>query len=252
MAVRTWNDSRLFERALIASLGLHLLLALFLPGWIPRQSTGVQPVEALSFARVVRVEIRRPAAAAPMVAMPETTHHAAKVSFARSKSELTAKARKPIARPTAVNAPEGKLAAAPVHVISRRPAPLYARAPASSVPVSSSVSTAQQSPAPQASVAAHAVSGAGASDRGGVLPFGASQDPVLDPGALAQLQKQFNGHVTLVVTVGEDGHTKHITFQPPLDPQVEQRIEAILADANWDAAVCGGGVTCEGVATIKL
>lgn len=252
MAVRTWHDSRLFERALIASLALHLLLALFLPGWMPAQSAGSQPVEALSFARVMRVEIRKPVKAAPAVAMPETAHHAAKVSFARSKSELSAKTRKPVARPTAMNAPEGKRAAAPIHVLIRHPAPLYARAPASSVPVSSSVSRAQQSPAPQASVDTHAVSGAGASDRGGVLPFGASQDPVLDPGALAQLQKQFSGHVTLLVTVGEDGHTKHVTFQPPLDPQVEQRIEAILQDANWDAAVCGGGVTCEGVATIKL
>lgn len=251
MVVRTWDSNRLFERALIASLALHLLIALFLPGWVPQQSDGLQPVEALSFARVMRVEIRRPVAAAPAVAMPDTTKRAIKVSFARSKSELSATTHKPLARPTAMNAPTGKIAAAPVHVVSRHPAPLYARAPASSEPVSSSVSTAAQTPAPQASVDTRQVAGAGASDRGGVLPFGASQDPVLDPAALAQLQKQ-SVHVTLLVTVGEDGHTKHITFQPPIDAQVEQRIQAILANANWDAAVCGGGVTCEGVATIKL
>jgi hypothetical protein len=96
------------------------------------------------------------------------------------------------------------------------------------------------------------VAGTGTSDRGGVLPFTAAQDPVLDPGVRAQLQQRFAVHVTLLVTVGEDGRTKRVVFQPPIDPQVEQQIEALLADANWDAAVCGGGVSCEGTATIKL
>jgi hypothetical protein len=74
----------------------------------------------------------------------------------------------------------------------------------------------------------------------------------LDPGVRSQLQKIVSGHVTLIVTVGEDGHTKRVVFEPPIDPAAERDIQAILAQANWDAAVCGGGVTCDGVATIKL
>jgi hypothetical protein len=183
--------------------------------------------------------------------MPETVNHGKHISFARHKNELSAHTLKPIARPTAVNAPEGKVAAAPEHVVSRHEAPLYARAPATAMPVASSASTAQQTPQPEASLDTHAVAGNGSADRGGVLPLGATQDPVLDPAVLVQLSKRVS-HVTLVVTVGEDGHTKSVTFQPPLDSGMEKQIEAILADANWDAAVCGGGVSCEGVATIKL
>jgi hypothetical protein len=68
----------------------------------------------------------------------------------------------------------------------------------------------------------------------------------------AQLQQRFAVHVTLLVTVDEDGHTERVVFQPPLDTQTEQAIQQMLASANWDAAVCGGGVSCEGTATIKL
>lgn len=250
MAVRVRKDG-LFERALIASLGIHLLIALFLPAWMPAQSPGLQPIEAISFARLMRVQIQRPKAAAPAVALPDTKQRSQRVTFARHKNELSADTRKPRARPTAVNAPEGKTAAAPRQYESRQAAPLYARAPASAVPVSSSVSTAQSTPQPQVSADARAVAGVGAADRGGVLPLGATQDPVLDPGVLSQLSRRFS-HVTLIVTVGDDGKTKSVNFQPPLDAQTERQIETILASANWDAAVCGGGVSCEGVATIKL
>ena len=54
------------------------------------------------------------------------------------------------------------------------------------------------------------------------------------------------------MTVGEDGRTEEVAFDPPIDPQTESRIRSLLADANWDPAVCGGGVACEAHATIKL
>jgi hypothetical protein len=59
-------------------------------------------------------------------------------------------------------------------------------------------------------------------------------------------------HVTVLVMVGEDGRTESVYFDPPIDPQLENRIRTLLADATWDPAVCGGGVACEGRATIKL
>lgn|GEM_PF-834537 len=253
MVIRARDNNGLLLAALAASLAVHLLIALFvLPLWQPAQSDGLQPVEALSFARLIRVQMQRPAAAARPVAVPETKRRAEKISFARHRSELTANVRKPLARPTAVNGPNGPEAAAPEHLRMNRPAPMYARAPASSMPVASTQSESAQTPQPQATVNTRPVDGSGASDRGGVLPLGAAQEPVLDPSVLSQLEKRVGVHVTLVVTVDEDGHTKHVTFQPPIDPQIERQIETILADANWDAAVCGGGVSCEGVATIKL
>ena len=252
MVIRARDDSRILLAAAAASLGLHLLIALFLPLWTPAQSGGLQPIEALSFARVIRVQMQRPPAAAQPVAVPDTSHKAQKISFARHRSELMAKVGKPQARPTALNGPNGPLAAAPRRVRAIHPAPLYARAPATSLPVASAQNVSSQTPQPESTVDQRAVNGSGTSDRGGVLPFGAAQDPVLDPSVRSELAKKVNVHVTLVVIVGEDGHTKHVTFQPPIDSQTERDIEAILADATWDAAVCGGGVSCEGVATIKL
>ena len=252
MVIRARDDNRILLAAVAGSLGLHLVIALFLPLLTPAQSDGLQPVEALSFARILRVQMQRPAAAAQPVAVPDTSRKEQKISFARHRSELTANIGKPLARPTILNGPTGQMAAAPHHIHAARPAPLYARAPATSMPVASAQSASAQTPEPQATIAARPVGGSGVSDRGGVLPFGAAQDPVLDPAVRTQLSKRVSEHVTLVVTVGEDGHTKHVTFQPPLDAQTERDIEAILADATWDAAVCGGGVSCEGVATIKL
>jgi hypothetical protein len=252
MVIRTPDSNRLLWTALAASLSVHLFIALFIPIWMPVQSEGLQPVEALTFAHILRVQIQRPAAAAQPVAVPDTTRRAQKISFARKKSELTANDRKPQARPTAINGPAGPVAAAPRHIVSRHPAPLYARTPPTSGPIAMTQSSAAQTPQPQASLSTRPVEGAGTADRGGVLPFGAAQEPVLDPGVRAQLAKRVTVHVTLRVTVGEDGHTKHVVFDPPVDAQLEREIESILTDANWDAAVCGGGVSCEGVATIKL
>lgn len=86
----------------------------------------------------------------------------------------------------------------------------------------------------------------------GFMPFGVEQKvPVLDPavhGALAKL----GVHVTLIVTVGDDGRTRTVAFHPPIDASTEAKIRAMLADANWDPSVCGAGLPCEGQATITL
>ncbi len=74
---------------------------------------------------------------------------------------------------------------------------------------------------------------------------------MLDPGVRQQLSA-LGTHVTLIVTVGNDGRTENVVFQPPIDSQLESKIRSLLADASWDPAVCGGGVSCEASATIKL
>ncbi|HLI96407.1 MAG TPA: hypothetical protein VKT72_10010 [Candidatus Baltobacteraceae bacterium] len=249
MVVRTWEGNRLLWRALAASLGLHLLLALFLPVWTTQVSAGLQPIEAISFSHVVRVEIERPKAASLPSAVQRTTHRASVVSFAHTRPELTTNKRKPTVRPTAESGPKGDRAAAP-RLLASQHSPMYAR-PAVSAQIASQQAAPAPSPQPATTVAPRAIAGEGENDRGGVLPLGAMQDPVLDPTVRVQLEK-LAVHVTLIVTVGEDGHTKRVEFQPPLDSQTEQQIESMLASANWDAAVCGGGVSCEGTATIKL
>lgn len=249
MVMRTW-DNRLLWRALAASIAIHLAVALFLPVWTAQESSGLQPIEALSFARVVRVQIQRPSAKSLPAATPHTVRRAATVSFARSRAELSVPSHKATARPKAENGPVGPVAAAP-KLVAERKTPLYARASAPAQ-VSSEQARPAPSPQPQASEGERTVAGTGTSDKGGLLPFTATQDPVLDPGVRSQLEQRFNVHVTLLVTVGEDGRTKSVQFQPPLDANTERAIEALLADASWDAAVCGGGVSCQGTATIKL
>lgn len=252
MALRIRSSDGLLARAFGVSLGLHVLLALFLPIWAPPQSGGTEAVEQISFAHLTHVAIQRPKARSLPAALPQTKHHAAKVSFARTRSELSARTHKPRALPTAQNGPRGVAAAAPKEVRVAQ-APLYARAPASEEPISSTIEpTAPKTPSPESTVADRAATGSGANNRGGVLPLGAAQDPVLDPHVFTALQQKFAVHVTLVVTVGEDGRTKNVTFEPPIDPATEHAISAMLATASWDAAVCGGGVSCEGVARIKL
>lgn len=252
MALRTWDGNRLLWRALAASVGLHLLLALFLPVWTAQISAGLQPVEAITFAHVARVRIQRPPAASLPALVPRTLHRADRVTFARTRSELTAHTNNPHERPSVEPAPRGQAlaASAPRPAVVHSNA-LYAR-PVASADVSMQQAQAAPSPQPLATQGTRPVAGTGTSDRGGVLPLGATQDPVLDPNVLAKLAKRFPVHVTLIVTVDEEGHTKRVVFQPPIDAQTEQAIQALLADANWDAAVCGGGVSCEGTATIKL
>lgn len=250
MMQRTWNGNRLLWRALAASLGVHLALALFLPVWTAQFSAGLQPVEAVSFAHVARIELRRPAAHSLPAALPRTLHRARTVSFAHKRAELSAPHGKPTIRPVAPSGPAGHVAAAP-RLVATRQTPVYAR-PAATADVATQQAPAAPTPQPQASQAEYAVTGAGENDRGGVLPLGATQDPVLDPGVRAELGKRVSVHVTLLVTVGENGRTERVVFQPPIDAQTEAAIQALLADATWDAAVCGGGVSCEGTATIKL
>lgn len=250
MALYVSNDHQLFRRALAASLALHLVLALFLPNWIHAQAPGLQPVESLSFAHLIRLQIESPVKRAPAHALPQTRTIAKTVTFARVHTEISAHTNKPAVPRREIVGPRAMQAAAPRH--APKVATLYSQTQAIPKPVAAAQQNAPATPEPAAVGGSRSVSGEN-SDRGGVLPLGADQDPVLDPRVIATLQEKLGSqHVTLRVTVGEDGRTQQVVFDPQIDPQIERAVEAILADADWDAAVCGGGVSCEGVATIKL
>jgi hypothetical protein len=251
--LQTAGSGQTLRRAFAASLGIHLAVAFLIPIWPALLPQGPEAVETLSFAHIAHIHIEKHADARPLpVAMPRTTRRSSTVSFARKHSELSAKNHNPHSRPTPVNGPQGLVAAAPRLVPAREAVPLVARAPGTRIPKEP---TLQRAPGPLPNpqgTANVAITGSGASDRGGVSPFGAEQPPILDPRVKTALLQRFNVHVTLLVTVDEDGHTKKIEFHPPLNDQTQKAIQTMLAAASWDAAVCGGGVSCEGVATIKL
>ncbi len=86
---------------------------------------------------------------------------------------------------------------------------------------------------------------------GGYMPMGTEDQPELDIHAREALER-LNVHVTLTVVVSDSGKTERVTFTPEIDTQLETQIRALLENANWDPANCGGGIPCEGTAVIEL
>ena len=224
------------ERATLASVGIHVLVALSIPALAWTVSTA-PPVETVSFTHILHIEItptqvplhprRARRAASRSEAGSQLRHHDHLVAT----SPFATRHRRRRSRP------------------ARPPPPLSAwcSAPATG-DAESQCSAERDAVAPRREPSrASALTSPAATCR-----FGAEQpDPVLDPGVRNQLDA-LGAHVTLAVTVGEDGRTENIVFNPPIDPNVESRIRSLLADASWDPAVCGGGVSCEAQATIKL
>jgi hypothetical protein len=228
-------NSRLrMERATLASVGFHVLAALMIPA-LAWTTASTSPVETVSFAHILHVRITTPRPQPPPRALAPRHERKATINFANRVRLAAAKPRPHALKETMV------ASAAPA-------APSYGDVQRAGSGTVNSAAVPNASPSP----AVRAVASVGTRQNGGYLPFGAEQpDPVLDPDVRKQLDA-LGAHVTLVVTVGEDGHTENITFDPPVDPQLESRIRSMLADANWDPAVCGGGVACQGQATIKL
>jgi hypothetical protein len=223
------GQNRLLYRALLASLALHLVLLALIPPFANFQ--GAQNVELLSFVRVQTVRVATPVprpehpATAPLrAALPQ-------VSLAHASA-----ARRPIGH--ASSHPQLPQPAAPIVAAAVR-AGGVTRQPAVTAPAPSTAPLAAQSVAATRQAA------------GGYMPLGVNDTPVLDP-SVRKLLRALGVHVTLTITVDSDGHTKHVTFAPPLDADVQAQIQSILASASWDPAVCGGGMTCEGQATITL
>ncbi|HKE36327.1 MAG TPA: hypothetical protein VKB39_02795 [Candidatus Baltobacteraceae bacterium] len=220
----------------VASVALHAVAALLIPAlaWMP---SSAPPVETISFAHVTRIVIEpkpkavpEPRAQAPHQAKVVVRSVATELDLAHVQSHKKASPPPLVARDVSV-------------------APMVGQ---SQVGNGTAGHPSQAEPQPSATPAARAVASVGGHDTGGYLPFGAEQpDPVLDPNVLKQLGA-IGIHVTIVVTVNENGKTETVSFVPPIDPKTEKQIESMLADAAWDPAVCGGGVSCEGHATIKL
>ena len=220
--------------AFAGSLGLHILVALFIPA-IAFTVASSNPVETISFVKIAHIEIIRPKVA-PVQPRAEAPHQSKTVAVTFvTRAELSHARRHDASPPPAVQRADSV-------------APTVGSQSKAGVAAGSTQSDA----APQPTATPAQVASNTGHQAGGYMPFTAEQPvPVLDPGILKQLQGM-GIHVTLVVTVDDDGKTKNVAFQPALDPDMQAKIQALLADASWDPAVCGGGIACEGQATIKL
>jgi hypothetical protein len=221
------SHNRLLYRALLASLALHLVLLALIPPLANLESA--QNIELLSFVRIQTVRIATP--------VPRPERRAA--APVRAAVVSAASAPVPVRRPLSQRStrPSQLQAGAPIVASAVRgggvtAAPSTVAVPASAAPQNAPDETSRQ-------------------PVGGYEPLGVNDTPVLDP-AVRKALLALGVHVTLTITVDGNGHTKHVAFAPPLDPSVEQQIQALLAAASWDPAVCGGGMTCEGQATITL
>lgn len=218
--------------AVAGSVALHGLVALLIPALIWTTSAG-DAVPTISFARIARIQIQPtphpiPLAQAPHLQIKPNVSLAAETAPSRSTSRHT----------THVNSTHGQPASAPRVAAFTR--------------LGAGHSQVAAAPQATASPVPRAVSGTVGRDTGGLMPFGADQpEPVLDPVIRKQLAA-LGVHLTLTVTVDEDGKTKNVGFDPAVDNAMKSRIQSLLADANWDPAVCGGGIACEGTATIRL
>lgn len=253
--VRRWKENSRFRAALLVSLALHGLAALFLPLLAPATQPSPDTLETISYQRALHVALQRHAATPHTRAAPASKPVAVKPRSVQRRAVTPARkaaASKQRARATAPPTSGATVAARDFSV----GVPSAPPAAATSVPVAAKtapLSNAQPSSAPAARSQTREVPNAeGAGARSGIGMFGEVQDPALAGPVMAELQHRFKLKVTLIVTVGDDGKTKQIEFHPPVTPSVENQIRTLLADANWDPALCGGGIACEGKATIKL
>ncbi len=232
---RPFTRDRLLGVAVLASLVVHAFGAFLIPPFSSIEA--LAPVEAISFVAVRRIEIEHREAPA-----------------ARRSGPHRRIAPVPVALATPHPAPNRKSA-----VVSRIPPAAAAAAPRTDVDASRTQTTSGiarvPAPSPRATATAEARDVATTTDHhaaGGYMPFGAAEaTPVLDP----QVRKTLSGmnvRVALTIVVSDDGHTKSVQFDPPLDAAIERQIQSTLAAASWDPAYCGGGIPCESTIRIEL
>ena len=248
-----WSQDRRLTSAVLASLFLHALVAFFLPNW---QTTNSSPdsVEVISFTRIAHVSVRapRPAAAA------HATVPVAKTPTAPRRVERAAKPHRKAARlpgrgkPTASPPPASANASKQFSVAKQDGTPLPQFTAAPSTVAAAPVQTAAPAAQPKQQDRQVARSQQGNTNSGGTVAFLTEQDPALDENVHKELQRRFKFKLQLVVYVSEDGKTQRVEFHPPMGADIEKQIRDVLKDAHWDAAVCGGGITCDGKVTITL
>lgn len=233
MSLATALRRRPLETALLASFVLHGLAALAIPTILIPSQAHAAPVRCCT--TIVRIALPHPALSHRPLAHPTASPHPQPTQTARWVPQISPRWR--------------AMRVAVAHHAASRPV-IASAPPIVTAPVTiAATGAALETPTPQpvreiASTAENPV--------GGYLPLGAEQRyPVLDASTLKALLA-LQVHVKLTVTVGNDGRTKQVLFSTPLDATMEARIRRLLDDASWDPSVCGGGIPCEGRATLDL
>ncbi len=230
----TWRPDRFLYRAIVLSLALHLIVAMFFPALATLEGNGPS-IETISFVRVIHISVQparqvaheRPAVAPAKAPVPQIQpqHRATSHPAERMQPAPARVSRAP------VQGTEARKGSAVAHVVDATAPPVAVTA------------------TPQAATVA---SNETREDTGGYMPLGAEEPtPVLDP-AIRKSLATLGIHTTLTVEVDANGKTKNVTFSPPIDANIENQIRTMLASAHWDPAICGAGVACEAQTTIKL
>jgi hypothetical protein len=253
MMERWWNEDHRFASALVASLVFHALLFALIPN-VRSNAPAPDTLETISFTKIQHISVSAPHPAvaahalatvaktpvaptpAPRAAKPRPAAHPVKQSRASVKPVPTPGARTPV-NAFAVAKQAGT------------PAPVTNAAPAASAAAPVQTAAPQSVSRKQDQEVAHTT---GTTQSGGAFAFGDTHDATLDPNVTKELKRRFKIHLELLVYVSDDGKTQRIEFHPSPGPDIEQQIRDLLKDAHWDAAVCGGGLTCESKATITL
>lgn len=247
------EEDRRAGMAVAASVLLHaLLFAWLLPQLVANNQPALESVETISFKKIAHVSLQR--ARVPSTAhVPILIARAPKAAPVQKPRASHAQKKAPAARlsPTAAaTRPAGAVQPQPLAVAKQNgtPAPSLAKPAlrtAAPVPTATPAASDQHQ---QVAAATGNTNGGG----NGIFLNTDAQAPVLELGAIQELKRRFRMNLTLVVLVSDDGKTKDIKFHPPASADVEKEIRDLLAAAHWDAAQCGGGIPCEGTATIRL
>lgn len=228
----TWRPDRLLYRALVLSLALHLLIALFIPALATFEGNGPS-IQTISFVRVIHISV--------LPKRPVAHEHPAAAPIKAPAPQIEPQHRA-TSRPQEHAPAPARVSRAPVVAAQPRHGSAIAQVEASAAPAAVTAT-------PQA---ADVASNETQENTGGYMPLGAEEPtPVLDP-AIRKSLAALGIHTTLTIDVDANGKTKTVTFSPPIDANVEDQIRTLLASARWDPAICGAGVACESHATIKL
>ena len=243
--------------SLAASVLLHALFFVWLlPQLVANNQPALESVETISFKKIAHVSMQRArvsspahvpvllarAPADPKTQKPRATHVKKKATPSRQSRNAPATPPPGAARPQ------------PLVVAQQTgtPAPSQLTKPAATA--AAPVQTATPAAADRRDQHQQVAAASGNTNGGGngIFLNTDQQAPVLELGASQELKRRFRMNLTLVVLVTDDGKTKEIEFHPPASADIEKQIRDLLASAHWDAAQCGGGIPCEGKATIKL
>lgn len=217
MLERNEDRRRRTSAALGASLALHLVFLALIPSLVAVRSRRPS-IATLSFARIARIELTRAPRSQPR-------HHSPRRATIPTPPRPVPAKTHPRPKPT-----------------PQPPAPFVALVRAAVSPSPLPSASASPSPGPEATGSAAPVRLASTErlDRGGYLPFGAQQlEPVIDARTARRL-RALGLHASVTVRVDGNGRVLALSFSPPIDAAGRTRVLALLAEASWDPAVCGG------------